>query len=173
LLPRNAHDEALFQANLPRFHELLGTRDFVWRSYRGAGGAFVSLVALFHDTNWKSVHPPRICIEGSDMDIESDDLIAAPWLGPAVQVSRIRARRRSDGMHFVTLSVFGTHTWASGDYWQFTWHHMPLALLRANESGYLLRVESPLQAGEDAGAAEARCARFLQALVPLAKEMVR
>jgi hypothetical protein len=173
VVERSAAEEARFQANLPRWRELLGTGDFVWRRYRAADGALVNLVALFHDTNWKSVHPPRICIEGSDMDIEVDDLVPAPWLAADVAASRIVARARQDGWRYVTLSMFGTADWLSGDYWDFTWHHLPRALLRANMSGFLLRVESPIQRGEDAAAAEARCRAFLTALVPMAREQLR
>jgi exosortase len=174
LVPRSPAQQARFVAALPRWRELLGTGDFVWRSYRGQDGHWLNLVALFHDTNWKSVHPPRICIEGSDMAIEVDDLVPAPWLGgDAVMASRIVARRRSDGVRFVTLSVFGTADWASGDYWEFTRHHLPRALLRANLSGFLLRAESAVAAGEPDAAAEARCRAFLSALVPLSRELLR
>ncbi len=173
LVPRSAAQQERFVAALPRWRELLGTGDFVWRSYRGQDGHWINLVALFHDTNWKSVHPPRICIEGSDMEIEVDDLVPAPWLGADVAASRIVARRRSDGVRFVTLSMFGTADWASGDYWQFTRHHLPRALVRANLSGFLLRAESAIADGEPDSAAEARCRAFLAALVPPARELLR
>ena len=173
LVPRTEAQEATFQAALPRWRELLGTGDFVWRSYRSPDDHYLHLVALFHDTNWKSVHPPRICIEGSDMDIELDDLQPVPGLGDGVRASRIVARARADGRRFVTLSVFGTADWLSGDYWDFTWHHLPRAVVRANLSGFLLRVESPLRDGDTAASAAARAERFLAALVPIAREVLR
>ncbi len=173
LVPRAEAEERRFQQHLPRWRELLGTDDFVWRHYRTGDGAWISLVALFHDTNWKSVHPPRICIEGSNMDIEQDDCVAAPWLGPAGSVSRIVARRRDSGRRYVTLSLFGTRTWLSGDYSEFTWHHLPRALLRRNESGFLLRVEALVPDAGGLPAAERRCAEFLAALVPLAREVLQ
>lgn len=172
MVPRSAEEEAQFQKQLPRWQELLGTGDFVWRRYRDAAGVGVNLVALFHDTNWKSVHPPRICIEGSNMDIEVDDLVPAAE-GAAAVVSRIVAKSREDGWRYVTLSVFGTADWLSGDYWQFTMHHLPRAMVRANMSGFLVRVEAPIFPGEDAASAEARARRFLAALVPLAQEQLR
>ncbi len=173
LVARTDRQEAQFQADLPSFRERLGTNDFVWRHYHDGQDSHIHLVALFHDTNWKSVHPPRICIEGSNMDIETDDLLPAPWLGDEIVVSRIVAKRRSDQRRFVTLSLFGTRDWLSGDYWQFTWHHLPRALMRANMSGFLLRVETSLRPGEDAAAAARRCQLFLAALVPMAKELLR
>ena len=173
LVPRTAAEEAQFQRSLPRWRELLGTADFVWRRYRADQDACIHLVALFHDANWKSVHPPRICIEGSNMDIEQDDEVPAPGLGTGVSVSRIVARGKSDGWRRVTLSLFGTRDWASGDYSAFTWYHLPRALLRANESGFLLRVESPVGKSETTADAEARCARFLGDLVLPARELLR
>jgi len=173
LQQRSAEKEQEFQQALPRWRELLGTRDFVWRRYRDEQGHLISLVALFHDTNWKSVHPPRICIEGSNMTIVKDDLVEAPWAGDGVRLSRIQANSRSDHWRYVTLSLFGTRDWASGDYWDFTWYHLPRAALRANESGFLLRVESPIYDGEVGGDAERRCEAFLQRLLPAAREQLR
>jgi hypothetical protein len=173
LVERNADEQARFARDLPRYRELLGTDDFVWRRYRDLDGESLWLTALFHDANWKSVHPPRICIEGSNMTVESDDLVPAPWLDGETAVGRIVARRRGDGARYVTLSVFGTAGWLSGDYWDFTWHHLPLAVLRQNKSGFLLRVESLVRPGERPADAEARCARFLAELVPMARELLR
>lgn len=172
LVPRNAADEAAFQANLPRYCELLGTDDFVWQSYFDAAGARINLVALFHDDNWKSVHPPRICIEGSNMDIHSDAVEPAAWLDPQGSVSRIVAQSRDDHLHYVTLTLYGTKDWSSGSYTDFTWHHLPLALLRRNDSGFMLRVETPIGAGETPALAEARCRTFLTALLPAARTLL-
>jgi exosortase len=173
LVPRTAEQEAQFQKNLPRWRELLGTPDFVWRRYEDGDGNPLWVVALFHDANWKSVHPPRICIEGSNMDILGDDVAAFPELGEGCTAGRIVARSRGDGWSYVTMSLYGTADWSSGDYWDFTLHHLPRALVRANMSGFLLRVEAAVQAGETADAAEARARRFLRALAPIAQEAVR
>jgi exosortase/archaeosortase family protein len=173
LVPRTAADEAAFQKNVPRWRELLGTADFVWRCYRNAAGREVYVVALFHDSNWKSVHPPRICIEGSNMDILVDDEVASAALGENVRAGRILARRRSDAARYLTMSVFGTGDWLGGGYWEFTRHHLPLALLRANQTGFLLRAEMRVRDGEEVAAVQAECTRFLQALVPQARERLR
>jgi len=173
LVARTPEQEAQFQKNLPRWRELLGTPDFVWRRYDDAEGKPLWVVALFHDANWKSVHPPRICIEGSNMDILQDDLAPCPELGPERSAGRILARSRGDGWRYVTMSLYGTADWSSGDYWDFTLHHLPRALVRANMSGFLLRVEAAVQAGEDPSVAEARARRFLGAITPLAQELAR
>ena len=169
--PREPAAQARFERDLPRFRELLGTGDFVWRRYRAPDGTFVNVTAVFHDANWKSVHPPRICIEGSNMTIAADDVVPAPWLAPGVTAGRIVAQSRADGGTWVTLSVYGTRDWLSGDYWDFTWHHLPRAIVRASMSGFLLRVESRVLTGghDDLDAAEARCRAVLTALVPAAR----
>lgn len=173
LVERSAAEQAQFQQNLPRWRELLGTDDFAWRRYDDADGNALWVVALFHDANWKSVHPPRICIEGSNMDIERDDVVPFAEFGFGGTAGRIVARSRSDGFRYVTMSLYGTADWSSGDYWDFTLHHLPRALVRANMSGFLLRVESAVQKGEDVGAAEARARALLAALAGAAKAAVR
>lgn len=173
LVPRSDADQRAFEKALPRWIELLGTADFTWRRYRSADGGRIQLVALFHDSNWKSVHAPRICIEGSNMDIEVDDLVPAAWLETGGSLSRIVAKSRDDGWRYLTLSLFGTRDWSSGSYAEFSWHHMPRALLRANESGFLLRVETPIPRGESIEAAGRRCDEFLRQLVPAARELLR
>lgn len=173
VVPRTPEKEAQFQKDLPRWNELLGTNDFVWRHYSDGGRSHINLVALFHDANWKSVHPPRICIEGSYMEIEEDGLVPAPRLGDGVVVGRIVARSKWDERRYLSLSVYGTHDWTSGDYTKFMWYHLPRAVLRQSESGFLLRVESQLEPGETTHDAEARCARFLDEIVPLAQGILR
>lgn len=165
--------QARFAARLGEWKELLGTDDFVHREYHDASGKKLFVTALFHDTNWKSVHPPRICIEGGGMDIATDEVVSAPWLEPGATVSRIVAHRPADGWTFVTLSVFGTGDWLSGSYVDFVRHHWPLALLRRNQSGFLLRVEAPIYPDETPAAAEARSAEFLTQLLPLARGLLR
>jgi hypothetical protein len=45
--------------------------------------------------------------------------------------------------------------------------------VRPNESGCLLRVASLVRRGDRPADAEARCARFLAELVPMARELLR
>jgi exosortase len=173
LVPRSPEAEARFQRDRAQFRELLGTDDFVWRSYRTPDGGFVNLTALFHDTNWKSVHPPRICIEGSGFHVQVDDTVPHPEIEAGLRPSRIVARRAADGRVFTTLTVYGARDWLAGDYQEFVWHHLPRALLRQGVSGFQLRVEAPHGDGEAPARAEARCVAFLQAVLPRAQERLR
>jgi hypothetical protein len=163
LVPRTAAQEAELVRNLPRWRELLGTDDFVWRRYDDASGRSLWVVALFHDSNWKSVHPPRICIEGSNMDILRDDEAPFDELAPGCTAGRIVARSRSDGMEYVTMSLYGAADWAAGGYGDFVLHHLPRALVRAPMSGFLLRVESAVLPGECSPRAAQRAPKCLSA----------
>ena len=91
------------------------------------------------------------------------------YIGPVLQaLSPMSGERMS-----VTLSLFGTADWSTGNYGAFTMHHLWRAIVRANMSGFLLRVEAPLRPDETVAAAQARCSAFLAAVVPLARKALR
>ncbi|MCA8955097.1 MAG: hypothetical protein KDC87_03430, partial [Planctomycetes bacterium] len=56
-------------ANMER---LLGTRDVAWWVFADAAGHESYVTMVFHDSNWKSLHPPHICIRGSNFNIDQD-----------------------------------------------------------------------------------------------------
>ncbi|MEZ5965810.1 MAG: EpsI family protein [Planctomycetota bacterium] len=149
----------------PRERELLGTDDATWRTYRDADGHEVYVVAVFHQHNWKSVHPPHLCLRGSDMTIEHDGETEplAVVGGTDVRAGRIATRARGDGRPYLSLYVYGAGGLRTGSYSTFVWHHLPRAVLRRDSPGFLLRVE----AWRDEGDAEARCRAFLRAAVPV------
>lgn len=144
--------------------DLLGTQDAAWRTYEQKGGVPVFLVAVFHEENWKSVHPPRICLEGSNMTIVEDEAEG--------EVGRILAKSRDTGREYVSLYVYGSADLTTASYLRFFLHHAPGALLRRSTSGFLLRVETWVEKG-DRASADARCREFLGALLPVARELVR
>ncbi|GAB4158420.1 MAG: hypothetical protein Fur0037_25950 [Planctomycetota bacterium] len=154
----------------PRYLELLGTSDAVWRSYLARDGTRLFVVAVFHEENWKSVHPPRLCIEGSGMVITSDEVVPAgadsDWT-----FGRIVADKATGGPPYVGLYAYGSKDFVTGSYSSFFWHHAPRALLRAGTAGFLLRVETNADGGMDA--AEAHCRELLLALLAPAMESVR
>lgn len=147
----------------PRELQLLGTDDAVARTYRGDQDR-VFVVALFHQHNWKSVHPPHLCLRGSDMVIDVDGRgEAVPLAGGGELVpGRIVATSRDGGRRYLCLYAFGAAALRTGSYWEFVLHHFPRAILRRDSPGFLLRVEAWL----DEGDAEARCRAFLSAAVP-------
>ena len=144
--------------------ELLGTEDATWRTYRDAAGHEVYLVAVFHEENWRSVHPPQICLEGSNMTIVEDSAIELD----GASVGRLRTVSRDDGRGYLGLYVYGAPGLWTGSYAEFAWHHAPRAVLRRSVRGCLLRVETWIGA-DGVEPAEARCRAFLRALAPAAK----
>jgi hypothetical protein len=154
---------------LPRYRELLGTSDASWRRYENTGKESVWVIAVFHESNWKSVHPPNICIEGSNMDIVAADTV--PVGGEGATAGRIIARERSNGRTYVSLFAYGARGFCTGSYWSFFRYHAPRALLRRSTAGFLLRVEA--FAGSDGTAgAEALCRRLLEELLPAAEGLL-
>lgn len=158
------------QVLTPRERQLLGTDDATARTYTDAEGREVFVVVVFHQHNWKSVHPPHLCLRGSDMEIESDGTTEAFDVpgGDPLRAGRIVARSRGNGEPYLSLYAYGAHHLRTGSYSQFVWHHLPRAVLRRSAPGYLLRVEAWLNDGD----AQARCAQFLRAVVPILESLL-
>ena len=154
----------------PRQMELLGTGDAAWRVYREeATGQHVFVVAVFHQENWKSVHPPHICLEGSDMAIVRDDVVElALDDGARRKVGRIEAHHRPQGADYSSLYLYGAGGLVTPSYSEFFLHHAPAAILRRPIRGFLLRVETYLDPARP-GAAQASAARCMAALLPAAQ----
>jgi len=151
-------------------YRLLGTRDAAWWTFSDGQGHEVYLVAVFHGLNWKSAHPPRICIEGSNMTILAESEVTRGG-GAGHDYALLRSRSKRDGREYVSVYVYGTTDYVTPSYSSYFLHHAPRALLRRSTSGYLLRAECWAQG--DAAAAEARCADFLEQILPMAKDLVR
>jgi EpsI family protein len=155
----------------PRAFQLLGTDDAVWRSYRDSAGQELFVVALFHAQNWKSVHPPHICLLGSDMEMLADGALPlADGDGP--EIGRILLRTRRDGRAYLSLYAYGARGLCTGSYARFFLHHAPRALFRASNDGFLLRVESYADGPGGVDAAEARCRALLQELLQRAQGLL-
>ncbi len=73
----------------PRYVRLLGTSDVTWRVYRDGSGRRVFVTCVFHESNWKSLHPPHICVRGSNFSINKDDAIPID-LGDGREASIVR-----------------------------------------------------------------------------------
>jgi hypothetical protein len=152
--------------------EMLGTPDAVWRRYdRGAEQVFV--IGVFHDENWKSVHPPETCLRGSNMEVVREGVIPAADGGAATEYGFLQMRALDRDQDYVSLYLFlAGAEFATPGYWSFFAHHAPRALLRQSVSGCLLRVETWV--GSDGlDAATGRCREALDALVQAARGELR
>lgn len=155
-----------------REYDLLGTRDVVWRTYVDSAREPVYLIAVFHEANWKSVHPPHICLRGSDMELREDRRLRAVLGDREVGVGEIVAHSRSNGRGYLSWFVFGAPDFVSPSYGAFVWRHVPRALLRRSDPGFLLRVETWIGDG-DLVAARERCRAFLAEILPAAEASLR
>lgn len=156
-----------------QYYRLLGTDDATWRSYVDGSGGEVVVVAVFHDSNWKSVHPPHVCLQGSDFVLVEDDHVSIDLGGAPVPVGHLVAEASQSGRPYVCDYVFGSRDLVTGSYWSFFWHHAPRALFRRSNAGFLLRVESWADGDDGRAAAERRCRELLQQLLPAAQELLR
>ncbi len=143
------------------YRRLLGTEDGTWRVYQQGDGPPVWVVAVFHGTNWKSIHPPHVCLLGSNMEIVEDGEFA--WRETGTH-GRILLRTKDQGRPYLSLFAYGAEDLRTGSYLSFFLHHAPRALFRVGNSGFLLRVETYADGPGGVGAAEARCRALLDAL---------
>ncbi len=148
-----------------RHRELLGTDDACWRVYREPSGARdVYVVAVFHGSNWKSVHPPHICLRGSDMAITEDGAVTQSVDGRDVRVGRIVTRANRGGHAYLSRYAFVANGLVTDSYGDFAMHHLPRVLLRRGTAGCLVRVETWIDP-RDPAAAERRVAELLARLL--------
>lgn len=153
---------------------LLGTRDVAWRIYRDALGNRYYMTIVFHDSNWKSLHPPHICIRGSNFSINSDLTVDGNmpdgrkiWLGRLLATEKKRRHR-----DYVSLYAFVGQDFVTPSYMRFFLEHAPRALFRRATSGFLLRVEAFV--GKDGQlATEKRCWKMFQAFLPAGEALIK
>lgn len=159
-----------------RYRQLLGTEDAAWRTYQGADGRPLYVVGVFHGSNWKSVHPPHVCLRASDLDVVRDEVAAleSPGAGRtgSATMGRLLLNRRGDGRPYLSLYAYGADGLCTGSYWQFVLHHAPRALFRASNDGFLLRVDTWADGPGGVPAAEARCRALLAGLVGAARRLL-
>ena len=157
-----------------RMHQLLGTDDAAWRQYTTDDGEPVFVVGVFHASNWKSVHPPHICLLGSDMTMLEDSEIELHdrESGQLGKAGSVLLRVRSNGRPYVSLYAYGAKDLCTGSYVRFFMHHVPRALLRSSNDGFLLRVESYVDGPDGVEAAQVRCRELLSALVCEARSLL-
>ncbi|MHC4516528.1 MAG: exosortase C-terminal domain/associated protein EpsI [Planctomycetota bacterium] len=156
----------------PKYVRLLGTADASWRLYRDAAGPQVYVTCVFHESNWKSLHPPHICIRGSNMDIQEDDARTVRVGDRELQIGRVLAVNRATDQPYLSFYAFVGRGFVTHSYLGFFLKHAPRALFRSATPGFLIRIETYVETDGEA-AAEERCLRFLRAAIPHGEELIR
>ena len=158
----------------PNMRRLLGTRDVGWRVYVDDNGNELFVTIVFHDSNWKSLHPPHICIRGSNFSINTDRSV---WNelpdGRKFDLGHIVATKENKpNQDYVSLYAFVGQDFITPSYTWFYLNHWMPALLRQTTPGFLLRVEAFV--GRDGQAAtEQRCLKMFKAFLPFAETLIR
>lgn len=161
------------RAITPNIERLLGTRDVAWWEYADAEGNVIYLTAVFHDQNWKSLHPPHICIRGSGFDINVDENYAVNLGGRSENIGRLLATLQgSPGSDYVSLYAFVGQDFITPSYLGFYLEHAFPALFRQATPGFLMRIEAFV--GKDgAVATEARCLEMFRLFLPVGQGLIQ
>ena len=153
---------------------LLGTRDVAWWVFEDDAGHQVFLTTVFHDTNWKSLHPPHICIRGSNFNISLDEAVEDDLDdGRRVSVGHLVASvQNKPEISYVSIYAFVGQDFVTPSYTGFYLRHFFPALFRQATSGFQLRVEAFV--GPDGQrATEQRCWELFRKFMPVGEARIR
>jgi exosortase len=166
------HFKALSDHKLSeRWYALLGTRDVIWRDYEHLeSGRRLTVTALFHGRNWKSVHPPEVCLQASGFEIEG---LSIRSLGKASHATQIAILETDyEGRGFLSAYLFGGPGFTTPFYGTFFLQNLPSAIFRSHTVGFLLRVDVEKR-DLDQVQAETLLASFLAEFLPYMKAAVK
>lgn len=152
-------------------HEWLKPDDYLLANYVGADGKPVNLLSVYYGTQSEGVapHSPRSCIPGAGweiarMDVRSLDGVRYPN-GEALHVNRAVIRRGGITQlvyywnHQVGRSLTNEYAIKYDLLWQ--------SIARGRSDGALVRLVTPVFAGETEAQADARLTAFAAAAVPV------
>ncbi len=155
-----------------RDYQLLGTRDVVWRRLReSASGELLDLTVVFSGRNWKSLHPPELCLEAAGLGIEDRQSRYLDVDELRTEVSLLRADRGRD--IYLICYLFGGPGYETPSFTGYFWRNVPRALLRRGGASYMVRIELPLGETTPSARHEAQLARFLRQLLPMLRKLVQ
>lgn len=167
--PFNVIEKMEITENVER---LLGTRDVAWWTFTDQEQNELYMTIVFHDANWKSLHPPDMCIRGSDFDILEDRAVEIVLDEGAVSIGRILASVSGrPNKRYLSLYGFVGRGFITSSFLGFYWRNALPALIRQGSPGFLLRVETFIGPdGEEA--AEARCRALFKELIPQGRALI-
>lgn len=163
-----------FRTLEPRIVRELDFSDYMVAEYTNAQRRSVNFYTAFYESQRKgeSIHSPESCLPGGGWVFEQsgDKAVALSSQGRTITVNRALVQQ---GPHrqliyywFPCRGRILTHAY------QLKLYTFWDALTRQRTDGALVRVTTPLYAGEDLSAAEERLQGFVQAIVPLLDEFL-
>lgn len=143
---------------------ILGTNDYLFRRYTGAGMPYVDFCIIFSQDNRKGTHPPDLCLQGSGEGIihKRDLSVDVPGLGKLPCRELVVQNGQWQEYFLYTYKCGRSYT---NSFWmqQFTilWN----GLTNRNSSGALIRLSTPVEGGSRGqfDTARRRTADFLRA----------
>ena len=158
----------------PNIERLLGTRDVAWWEFVDQDDNVIFLTSVFHDSNWKSLHPPHICIRGSGFNISEDaDFEVDLGEGRGATIGRLVAnvQDRPERL-YVSFYAFVGQDFITPSYAGFYLEHAIPALFRQATPGFLVRIEAFVGA-DGLQATEDRCLDVFRRFLPAAEGLIR
>jgi len=154
-----------------RWYALLGTRDVVWRDYKHkSSGRLLTVTGLFHGRNWKSVHPPEVCLQASGFEVENLSIRTMAHDASPLQIAMLESEYQ--GRKFLSAYLYGGRGFTTPYYSSFFLENLPSAIFRSQTVGFLLRVDIEMR-DLDQVQAETLLSGFLEEFLPYMEAAVR
>ncbi|MFQ5507298.1 MAG: exosortase C-terminal domain/associated protein EpsI, partial [Planctomycetota bacterium] len=148
-----------------RWYRMLGTRDVCWRSYEHRSSARrVVLTNVFHGRNWKSVHPPQVCLKASGFELMGEENHSFEIPEERLTCNVLTASYRKT--RYMIAYVYGGPDFTTPSYFRFFLRNLPKTILRRPIRGFLLRVDMPWPGSMPRDDAEALLGSFLAEYLP-------
>jgi len=155
-----------------RWYDLLGTRDVCWRSYRHREtGREVVMTAVFHSKNWKSLHPPEVCLRASGFEMTGSEPMEVSIGDAVADLNRLELERR--GVEYTVGYCFGSGDFTTNSYLSFFLHNLPRFVLRQQTQGFLLRVDIELPPGDTGDGSNQLLREFFAEFLPVIEKLLR
>ncbi len=150
----------------------LDLSDYVIVDYTN-GSKVVNFYTAYYETQRKgeSIHSPETCLPGSGWDFRNAGSVALPLAdrrGEAMKVNRAVMEKGASKQ--LSYFWFPQRDRVLTSAWELKWYNFWDALTRQRTDGALVRLITPVYAGEEVDQAEARLTAFTQAIVPVLNE---
>jgi exosortase D (VPLPA-CTERM-specific) len=153
----------------PAYLDVLRLDDYLLADFRAGGALPVNLYVAWYDTQQagRSAHSPRVCLPGDGWQIEQFGRVDVPGLGAGGAGRSVNRAVIAQGSNRQIVYYWFQQRgrWLTNEYlvkWYLLWD----SLTRNRTDGALVRLMTPLPAGADERAADARLLEFARAVAP-------
>jgi exosortase D (VPLPA-CTERM-specific) len=157
-----------------KFVQELDLSDYVIVDYQN-GSKGVNFYTAFYESQRKgeSIHSPETCLPGSGWEFNNAGSVTLPLKARNGEPMRVNKALMEKGA-FKQLSYFWfpQRDRVLTNAWELKLYNFWDALTRQRTDGALVRLITPVYAGEEVGQAEARLTAFTQAIVPVLNEFL-